>query len=398
MPRKKLSAVAIPHPAARRLVRRSRPRSGPAGRPRRRTWSYRYHRRPLSARAARLFPAMSLAEAREAARRLSSAPTAACRRGPGAASALGRGADPRRSHRSLRGCADGKAAGSRRSTRRCGSLRRNLAPCLALPADRFPRPTSAPHATPWSARRHARRQPPPAASRAGAEMGRAGRPDPGELRPRRPQGARAEAHAPAHRLRDREDLAACGTSRSSAAAANFGRLVRFLLVTAQRLDEAACAAARAHPRRRLAAGRQQVEPAAQPRAAAARPGAGRAGRRARLVFAGPVGQDRRLLEAEDGARRGQRRQRVAAARSASDRGDPDAGPRRPQPHRPRRPQPRAAGRRRASTCKASWRRRRPRRLRSGRRRPRSRTRLFCGLRTDAFRQSGKPRRGKGFRA
>ena len=98
---------------------------------------------------------------------------------------------------------------------------------------------------------------------------------------------------------------ACGEDLGSREAAkNFGRMVRFLLVTAQRRDEAASLR---HGHILDGVWRQtdnKSEPTAQPQAAAAGAGAGRAGRCARLRVRRQRRQDLRFLEIEDRARRG----------------------------------------------------------------------------------------------
>ena len=81
-------------------------------------------------------------------------------------------------------------------------------------------------------------------------------------------------------------------------AINYGRLVRFLLITAQRRDEAASLKLRRHPRRHLAAGREQGEPPAQHSLATAGEDTGRAGRGARLCFRGRLGKIEGVLQVE----------------------------------------------------------------------------------------------------
>ena len=121
-----------------------------------------------------------------------------------------------------------------------------------------------------------------------------------------------------------------------------------------------------HPRRPLAADREQgsrPHSLMLPPLALSLVGQGTA---QELVFAGRSGKICRLLENEERARRGVGVDGLGAARSAAHRREPDAGARHSQPHRAGGAQPRGARRRLASICKTNWKSKKPRRWRPGR--------------------------------
>ena len=152
------------------------------------------------------------------------------------------------------------------------------------------------------ARRHGRGrhrhrgQPPAGYARSGAALGGRRRPDRGQLRPGDPAHAPEAKREPrADQEGDRGDLESLRRARPArggeelrphgalpvghGAAARRGRLASLW----------------PYPRRRVAAGREQGEPPAQPPAAAAGAGIGRAGRGAGLRVRRPRRQDRRVL-------------------------------------------------------------------------------------------------------
>ena len=82
-------------------------------------------------------------------------------------------------------------------------------------------------------------QPPAGGVRSGDALGGTGRPDSGQLRSGHPRTAPRKREPRADQKGNRGDLESLRGSRPPRPAKNFGRMVRFLLVTAQRRDEAA---------------------------------------------------------------------------------------------------------------------------------------------------------------
>ena len=214
MPQKKLTAVAIPHLAEGEWWDAVLPGLILRVGKKRRSWSVRYHangsyhRKPLGH-----FPAMELAEARDAARRVieradRGLPAEAPAPHPRSADVLTLG-DLFDRYEALR-IREGRKIKTlpMRRCGCCGGL--NLAPYLSLPADQFSKADlRAARDDHGRSRYHARRQPPAATARPGAEMGGTGRPDPGQLHAGHPQSAGVEAHPHAHRRGDQGDLGAC---------------------------------------------------------------------------------------------------------------------------------------------------------------------------------------------
>ena len=151
------------------------------------------------------------------------------------------------------------------------------------------------------------------------------------------------------KLTDAEIIAiwrACGNLGSREAAKNYGRLVKFLLITAQRRDEAATLR-HGHILNRV--WRQSENKSNRPHAIPLPPlafdlvGQGEA---RELAFAGRSGKIGGFSKLKAGARQGVRGFGLGAARSAKDGRIPDAGSPHAQPYRRADSEPCGAGRRR----------------------------------------------------
>ena len=291
-------------------------------------------------------PAMSLAAAREAARKLierveAGAPIPPAATHPRAALTIGGLIDNYEKLRIKEG------ARIKALPEAMASLRRNLGPWLATPAAQFTK------ADLRAARDGAdKRSGMIAANRFLAYFGPlmkwAAQEDmvPHNFVPdirRSPESKRTR------KLTDAEIVAiwkACDNLGTREAARNYGRLVKFLLVSAQRRDEGASLRHGDIIDGRWKQLQNKADQAAHPCAAAAGAIAGRAGDGAGIGVCRPQRQAVGLLENESRARRGFRRDGLGAARSAAQRREPDAGARHSQPHRAGGAQPRSARRRR----------------------------------------------------
>ena len=126
---------------------------------------------------------------------------------------------------------------------------------------------------------------------------------------------------------------ACDEFEGRPAAHNFGRMVRFLLATAQRRDDAASLR---HGHILDGTWRQTTNKSDRPHSLNLPPLALKLvgqGTAQEYVFRRQRRQDFRVLETQSRARQGVRRQRLAAARSAAHRGDQHAGVGRTQRYR-----------------------------------------------------------------
>ena len=118
---------------------------------------------------------------------------------------------------------------------------------------------------------------------------------------------------------------ACDDLGSREVAKNFGRMVRFLLVTAQRRDEAASLRSWSYPRWRVAADHQQVGVGRTASSCRRWPVLVGQGGARDYVFAGRIGKMSGFSKLKTRTRQGIRRHRLAAARSAPNRGQQHAG-------------------------------------------------------------------------
>ena len=313
MARKKLSALAIPKLTPGEWYDAVVPGLILRVGAKRRTWTYPLSRRRLlSPRAARPFPGDG-AWPRRVTPRGKVIERARQRRatdGTGTASALGRCADAGRAARPLRGDARcGKASGSRRCRRRCGCCGVTSSPIWRCrPPVLQGRPARGAR-SPGRGRHRGRSQPPAGRARPGDALGGRGRSDPGQLRSGHPPHASEQARARADQAGNRgdlESLRAISARREVAQELRPHGALPAADGTAARRGR--IAPPRSHPRRRLAADREQGEPAAQPRRCRRWRWrwSGKA-RRGTTFSAAAARQDRRVLQIETRARRGVRR-------------------------------------------------------------------------------------------
>ena len=182
-----------------------------------------------------------------------------------------------------------------------GSLRRNLKRCLPYPPPNSQRPTSAPPETRPRGKRADRREPAVGLPRSVHAMGGRGRlisQNFVSVCAARPRPSANETH----RSRDQRDLVRLRQLGCRVAAKNYGRMVKFLLVTAQRRDERPGCTWR-HTERPVEADREQATGRIASRCRGWPSIWSERARRGNWLCR-PDRKDLRILEIEGGARRG----------------------------------------------------------------------------------------------